>query len=182
MVSMTCHTTSRIEEELKLKFSMSHLLSTIHFAHNVSCAVGAHTFVQLTSTSCCGRSPRLQADPLLQKILKASATAVLSLALLLVAATPSLAEQPANATTPAFLPSPGDLFGGSDKDKVLSMDEAQEQLSPEEQATVSIFERNTPSVVNISNLASYSRRWVSFFSSIVSAPATPVLSWSQGYL
>lgn len=33
-------------------------------------------------------------------------------------------------------------------------------LTPEERATVAIFERNTPSVVNIANLAAYSRKYV----------------------
>jgi hypothetical protein len=34
----------------------------------------------------------------------------------------------------------------------------QSELTPEERATVAIFERNTPSVVNIANLAAYSRK------------------------
>jgi hypothetical protein len=118
-----------------------------------------------TSSSClASQALPLQAGTLLEKLLKALATTVLSLALLLTSATPSLADQPASATTPAFLPSPGDLFGGSDG-KLLSKDESEEQLSPEEQATVSIFERNTPSVVNISNLgSSYASGCVFFFS------------------
>lgn len=35
-------------------------------------------------------------------------------------------------------------------------------LTPEERATVSIFDRNTPSVVNIANLAAYSRKCATY--------------------
>lgn len=92
-------------------------------------------------------------------MLRGAAATALSAALVLGAATPTFADAPAAeaATTSVFLPSPGDLFGGGD-DKVLSQEEAREQLSPEERATVSIFDRNTPSVVNIANLASYRGR------------------------
>ena len=98
----------------------------------------------------------------MQRLARGAAATVLSAALVLGAAAPTFAEPaaaPDATATPVFLPSPGDLFGGGgDEDKLLTLEEARAQLSPEERATVSIFDRNTPSVVNIANLASYSRR------------------------
>jgi hypothetical protein len=94
--------------------------------------------------------------------------ACLGAAICLLAAQPSFANidssprPPIAADTvptfdvPRFDKPQAPVKDGPDAAAALELLEA--DLTPEERATVAIFDRNTPSVVNIANLAAYSRK------------------------
>lgn len=95
--------------------------------------------------------------------------ACLGAAICLAASPPTFAQVEGNpATSVAAEVSPTFALPGLDKlqappgvdapDPAPSQALLESDLTPEERATVAIFDRNTPSVVNIANLAAYSRK------------------------
>jgi hypothetical protein len=101
----------------------------------------------------------------------AAAVGAISSALLLSLLSPAFVDSAANAApahlsdactrslaaVPGFLPNVSNLFPAPGT-TTSNTNDVGEGLTDDERATVSIFDRNTPSVVNIANLAAYSRR------------------------
>jgi hypothetical protein len=85
--------------------------------------------------------------------------ACLGAAICLLAAQPTFAKVDANPNPAVADVSPAFALPGVDKSRSgLAQALLEADLTPEERATVAIFDRNTPSVVNIANLAAYSRK------------------------
>lgn len=95
------------------------------------------------------------------QLLKPAVARFLAAALCIVITLPALADvPPADSTVPTF------ALPGMDGSKIpLPTAPARvpdlTDLTDEERLTVAIFDRNTPSVVNIANLAAYSRKCAS---------------------
>ena len=111
----------------------------------------------------------VQALSLQRRLRNAAATVALSAAVLLGATQPTFAatttpdpptQQEASAVpqaTPVFLPNVSPLVPDELKSKGADT-LTDEYLTSDERATVALFERNTPSVVNITNLAEVQRK------------------------
>lgn len=106
----------------------------------------------------------------IKRIVDTAVAACLGAAICLVASQPTFAEVDTPSSTPlAADVSPTFALPGFDKmqapgadapDAAAAQALLESDLTPEERATVAIFDRNTPSVVNIANLAAYSRKCV----------------------